>query len=204
MWHGSPSSVKLVIVGPCWSRRKLEDTVTTATVTTVTAATPVSPGTASPATSTPDGVIDRQAEGIGARIRERRLARGLTLVQLAGIAELSHPFLSRIERGRARPSMVSLERIARAIGSSRIERIADAEADEDSPAPTREPAAATPTARADFWCTADAGFIRWSSPGRTGSPATRSTSREESVTAGEPVEPGGYRLFVVKERLEQR
>jgi transcriptional regulator with XRE-family HTH domain len=55
-----------------------------------------------------------------------RQARGLTLVELARLAQLSHPFLSQLERGQARPSMVSLERIARALGSSQIELIAAA------------------------------------------------------------------------------
>jgi mannose-6-phosphate isomerase-like protein (cupin superfamily)/DNA-binding XRE family transcriptional regulator len=63
---------------------------------------------------------------LGARIRSFRQARGLTLVELAGMAGLSHPFLSQLERGQARPSMVSLERIARALGSSQIELIAAA------------------------------------------------------------------------------
>jgi quercetin dioxygenase-like cupin family protein/DNA-binding XRE family transcriptional regulator len=61
---------------------------------------------------------------LGARIRSFRRARGLTLVELARLADLSHPFLSQLERGQARPSMTSLERIARALGSSQIELIA--------------------------------------------------------------------------------
>lgn len=48
-------------------------------------------------------------------------------MQLAELCELSHPFLSQLERGRARPSMVSLEKIARALGSSQLELIAAAE-----------------------------------------------------------------------------
>jgi transcriptional regulator with XRE-family HTH domain len=74
-----------------------------------------------------DAAIDQQAERIGGRIRALRLARGFTLVQLAAIAELSHPFLSQLERGRARPSMVSLEKIARALGSSQLELMAAAD-----------------------------------------------------------------------------
>jgi transcriptional regulator with XRE-family HTH domain len=70
--------------------------------------------------------IDEQAVRLGARIRSFRQARGLTLVELARLAGLSHPFLSQLERGQARPSMVSLERIARALGSSQIELIAAA------------------------------------------------------------------------------
>ncbi|WP_194241568.1 helix-turn-helix domain-containing protein [Galbitalea soli] len=65
-----------------------------------------------------------QAQRLGSRIRELRRARGLTLVQLAAQAELSHPFLSQLERGRARPSMTSLEKIARALGSSQLELLA--------------------------------------------------------------------------------
>lgn len=69
---------------------------------------------------------------LGARIRSFRRARGLTLVELARLADLSHPFLSQLERGQARPSMTSLERIARALGSSQIELIA---ASADIPVP---------------------------------------------------------------------
>jgi transcriptional regulator with XRE-family HTH domain len=83
------------------------------------------------AVSALETAIDRQSERIGARIRALRLTRGFTLVQLAALAELSHPFLSQLERGRARPSMVSLEKIARALGSSQLELIAAAE-DESS------------------------------------------------------------------------
>lgn len=68
--------------------------------------------------------IDQQALSVGRRIRELRRGRGLTLVQLAARASLSHPFLSQLERGLARPSMVSLERIARALGSSQVEILA--------------------------------------------------------------------------------
>jgi transcriptional regulator with XRE-family HTH domain len=71
--------------------------------------------------------LDRTAERIGGRIRALRLARGFTLVRLAERCELSHSFLSQLERGRARPSMVSLEKIARALGSSQLELIAAAD-----------------------------------------------------------------------------
>jgi transcriptional regulator with XRE-family HTH domain len=52
---------------------------------------------------------------LGARVRELRRDRGLTLKELGRHAELSHPFLSQLERGLARPSMSSVERIARAL-----------------------------------------------------------------------------------------
>ena len=69
-------------------------------------------------------VVDEQAERVGTRIRELRRSRGLTLVQLAGRTGLSHPFLSQLERGHTRPSMVSLDRIAKALGTTQVELIA--------------------------------------------------------------------------------
>lgn len=66
-------------------------------------------------------------ERLGAHLRGLRKARGLTLTQLAEAAALSHPFLSQLERGLARPSMASLERLARALGTSRVELIAASE-----------------------------------------------------------------------------
>jgi transcriptional regulator with XRE-family HTH domain len=53
-----------------------------------------------------------------ARVRALRLQRGLTLKALGRRAELSHPFLSQLERGLARPSVESVERIAEALGVS--------------------------------------------------------------------------------------
>lgn len=67
-------------------------------------------------------------ERLGRHIRSLRRARGLTLTQVAERASLSHPFLSQLERGLARPSMTSLERIARALGTSRLELIAATDA----------------------------------------------------------------------------
>jgi transcriptional regulator with XRE-family HTH domain len=55
---------------------------------------------------------------LGATIRERRQARSLTLVEVAARSDLSQPFLSQVETGRARPSMESLYRIARALGTT--------------------------------------------------------------------------------------
>jgi len=55
------------------------------------------------------------ASPLGLRIRSRRRERGLTLMEVARRANLSHPFLSQVERGLAQPSMSSLFRIARAL-----------------------------------------------------------------------------------------
>ena len=55
---------------------------------------------------------------LGRAVRDRRLASGLTLVGLAARVGLSQPFLSQVENGRARPSLMSLHRIAEALGST--------------------------------------------------------------------------------------
>jgi len=80
---------------------------------------------AGPAAKAEEG---ERAALLGARIRALRQGRGLTLVQLAGMTELSHPFLSQLERGLAQPSMGSLRRIAVALGTSPIELVAATEA----------------------------------------------------------------------------
>jgi transcriptional regulator with XRE-family HTH domain len=52
---------------------------------------------------------------LGAQVRALRRERGLTLKALGQRAGLSHPFLSQVERGLARPSVESVQRIARAL-----------------------------------------------------------------------------------------
>ena len=55
---------------------------------------------------------------LGAKIRVLRKERGLTLKVLAQLSGLSHPFLSQVERGLARPSMSSLHQISEALGTN--------------------------------------------------------------------------------------
>jgi transcriptional regulator with XRE-family HTH domain len=55
---------------------------------------------------------------LGVAIRSLRHTRKATLVEIARTTGLSHPFLSQIERGRARPSMRSLFLIAEALGTT--------------------------------------------------------------------------------------
>ena len=74
--------------------------------------------------SASDRIVDGQSRRIGAHIRTLRRARALTLVQLAELTGLSHPFLSQVERGHSRASMVSLEKIATALGTSQVELLA--------------------------------------------------------------------------------
>jgi transcriptional regulator with XRE-family HTH domain len=61
---------------------------------------------------------------LGARIRTLRLARGETLRQLAAQAGVTESFLSQVERGVASPSIASVQRIARALGTSIAELFA--------------------------------------------------------------------------------
>jgi quercetin dioxygenase-like cupin family protein/DNA-binding XRE family transcriptional regulator len=57
-------------------------------------------------------------EHLGRALRDLRHERGLTLVELAARCELSQPFLSQVETGRARPSMESVFRLARALDTT--------------------------------------------------------------------------------------
>ena len=59
-----------------------------------------------------------RAERLGETIRRLRKEHGFTLKELAGLTGLSHPFLSQIERGQARPSMESLYQISEALGTN--------------------------------------------------------------------------------------
>jgi transcriptional regulator with XRE-family HTH domain len=62
--------------------------------------------------------VSEAAAALGSRVRALRLQRGMTLKELGERAGLSHPFLSQLERGLARPSVASAERIASALGVS--------------------------------------------------------------------------------------
>lgn len=66
-----------------------------------------------------DGLDDAERiKRLGAKIRTLRKERGLTLKALAQLSGLSHPFLSQVERGLARPSMNSLHQISEALGTN--------------------------------------------------------------------------------------
>lgn len=65
-----------------------------------------------------DAITPGDTVDIGRALRSLRHERGLTLVELAARCELSQPFLSQIETGRARPSMDSVFRIARALDTT--------------------------------------------------------------------------------------
>ena len=81
-------------------------------------ATPAAPATSAEPSITPIEV------DLGARIRALRLARGETLRKLAAEAGVTESFLSQVERGVASPSIASVQRIARALGTSIAELFA--------------------------------------------------------------------------------
>jgi transcriptional regulator with XRE-family HTH domain len=56
---------------------------------------------------------------IGERVRQLRIARGLTQGQL-GLGRVSKEYVSQIERGRARPSSATLEWLADRLGVDRL------------------------------------------------------------------------------------
>src|SRR5258708_3398634 len=81
---------------------------------------------------------NRDAEQrLGQALRAARKARRMTLTQVAQAAQLSQPFLSQLELGRARPSMRSLHRIALALGTTQQALLAAAAPPEVATAPVR-------------------------------------------------------------------
>lgn len=55
-------------------------------------------------------------ERLGREVRRRRQAAGLTVQGLAGRAGLSRRILTQIEQGTANPSLVTIDKVARALG----------------------------------------------------------------------------------------
>jgi transcriptional regulator with XRE-family HTH domain len=76
----------------------------------------------------PDAADNEEAElsaAVGLAIRSARAERGLTATALAAAAGVSQPFLSQVERGRSMPSLLTLHRLARALGTTAQELLAD-------------------------------------------------------------------------------
>lgn len=71
---------------------------------------------------------DELTASLGQTIRARRMEQGLTMAALAATADLSQPFLSKVERGVGRLSMGALDRVARALGSSAVGLLAGSDA----------------------------------------------------------------------------
>jgi transcriptional regulator with XRE-family HTH domain len=65
------------------------------------------------------------ATGVGAVVRRRRLTAELSMTSLAEQSGLTQPFLSQVEHGKAVPSLVTLYRIAAALGVAPQDLLAD-------------------------------------------------------------------------------
>lgn len=65
---------------------------------------------------------------LGARLRARRTALGLTLAQVADESGLSLPYVSNLERGRGNPTLEALRSVARALQQSVSDILGDLEA----------------------------------------------------------------------------
>jgi len=59
---------------------------------------------------------ESRAPSLGANVRRARKAAGLSMKALAERVEVSQPFISQVENGRATPSLSTLNRLARALG----------------------------------------------------------------------------------------
>jgi transcriptional regulator with XRE-family HTH domain len=70
---------------------------------------------ATPTAATSTGVEADDTAILGGRIRELRKNAGLTLDRVADAAQISASLLSRIERGAAQPSLLTLRTISRAL-----------------------------------------------------------------------------------------
>jgi transcriptional regulator with XRE-family HTH domain len=64
-------------------------------------------------------------ESIGARLKNIRKKRGLTLRALGKAANVSHSFIADIESGRSNPSLDTLEALAKALDVPIIDIIGD-------------------------------------------------------------------------------
>src|SRR5947207_10832101 len=61
---------------------------------------------------------------LGARLRAERQARGISLDRLAELSDVSRSMVSEVERGTKTPSVLVLDRLATALGTS-IARLLD-------------------------------------------------------------------------------
>lgn len=99
------------------------------------------------------GLRDDGLTRLGSRIRHHRQQLGLTLVEVAGQAGISQPFLSQIERGKAAPSMSTLEGLAHALGTTQAHLLEAVDAVDQPPG---RPTTTGPAASGGDGTTADA------------------------------------------------
>lgn len=75
-------------------------------------------------------------ERIGTEIRRRRKLAGLTVEELARASQVSRRMLTQIELGQANPSLVTVDKVARALGTHFADLTQDSTAD---PVSVRQP-----------------------------------------------------------------
>lgn len=64
-------------------------------------------------------MVEKQyLQKLGAQIKKKRMERKLSLLQLAQLLEIEKPNLARIERGGNNITILSLQKIAKALGTS--------------------------------------------------------------------------------------
>lgn len=63
------------------------------------------------------GLVDTETLRLfGKRVRDERIAGGMTQADLAKAASLKQPDVARIEKGEGNPTLAKLERLAAAVG----------------------------------------------------------------------------------------
>src|SRR5271168_2405087 len=62
----------------------------------------------------------RTAIMVGSAVRAARLGAGVSQAELARRAKTSQPSIARLEKGQVSPTVISLDRIARALGTELI------------------------------------------------------------------------------------
>ena len=73
------------------------------------------------------GLVERVSSGrLGARVKDLRKERGLTLEELAGRSGVSRAMISKLERGEKNPTLVIAARLAEGLGVS-LSRLAGVE-----------------------------------------------------------------------------
>ena len=109
-----------------------------------------------------ENVLAPLEETIGMRLRELRMARDLTLDDLAGRSGVSRAMISRIERGEASPTAQLLAKLCSALGTT-LSALFASERSEASPLARR--------AEQRLWRDPESGYLRRSvSPEGVGSP----------------------------------
>jgi transcriptional regulator with XRE-family HTH domain len=72
---------------------------------------------------------------VGWNLRRLRVAKGLTIEELAGIGDADASFVARLERGQVNVGIVMLERLAKAAGARISDLVIEPEAGSKPPKP---------------------------------------------------------------------